>query len=160
MWRLWVFLGVLPFLLLGSGVYFVLFAPTSQTPSSKAESTLEIGVKQLEKRIDDALDAPMPSADNPQRRNDEPPETTVAPRPSAEELQKLSDEQLEALFAQGPSAEELQKLSDEQLEALFAQGPSAEDMQKLSNEQLAALVALKHFAEEALLERKRARKKP
>ena len=139
MWRPWMLLGVLPILLLGCGMYYVLFTPTSQTPSSKVESTLEIGTKELEKRIDDALDAPTPGADNPQRRSDEPPKTAVAPRPSAGELQKLNDEQLEALFAQGPSAEELQKLSDEQL---------------------AALVALRHFAEEALLERKRARKKP
>src|SRR3984957_4585184 len=160
MWRPWMLLGVLPVLLLGCGTYYVLFAPTSQTPSSKVESTLEIGAKELEKRIDDALDAPTPGADNPQGRSDEPPKTAVAPRPSLGELQKLNDEQLEALFAQGPSVEELQKLSDEQLEALFAQGPSVEELQKLSDEQLAALVALRHFAEEALLERKRARKKP
>ena len=90
MWRPWMLLGVLPVLLLGCGTYYVLITPTSQTPSSKVESTLEIGAKELEKRIDDALDAPTPGADNPQRRSDEPPKTAVAPRPSQESCKSLT----------------------------------------------------------------------
>jgi len=163
MWRPWMFLGVLPILLLGGAAYFVLVTPAVQTPSTTIERSLEMGAKELEKHIDqqlDALDASTPSANTPQTRNDERAQSVAPPRHPAKEKQELGDEQLEALFTQEPSAEELQKLSDKQLEALFSQSPSDGDMQKLSDEELAAMAALKHLAEEALLERRRGRKKP
>ena len=63
MWRPWMFLGMLPILVLGAAAYFVLVTPTTQTPSAKIENILESGAKELEKHIDqqlDALGAPTP----------------------------------------------------------------------------------------------------
>ena len=76
MWRPWMFLGVLPILVFGAAAYFVLVTPATQTPSTKIENTLESGAKELEKHIDqqlDALGAPTSMTTNRQRHNDERP---------------------------------------------------------------------------------------
>ena len=163
MWRPWMFLAVLPILLLAAAAYFVLVNPAAQGPSTKIESILGSGAKELEEHIDqqiDALDAPTPNANNPQTRNNERTKSVAPAPPAAKEKEELSDEQLEALFGQGPGTEELEKLSQKQLEALLSKSSSPEDMQRLSEEELAAMAILKHLAEEALLERKRGGKKP
>jgi hypothetical protein len=163
MWRPWMFLGVLPLLLLVAATYFVFVTPVAQGPSTKIESILDNGAKELEKHIDqqlDTLNAPSSSANNPQARNDERTKSIASPPSAAKEREELSDEQLEALFGLGSGPEELGKLSEKQLEALLSKSPSPEDMQRLSDEELAAMVALKRLAEETLLERKRGGKKP
>ena len=162
MWRPWMLLGVLPILLLGAGAYFVLVTPDARRPS-KIESILDGGAKELEKHIDqqlDALDAPTLNANNPQARSDERSKSMASPPPAATEKEELSDKQLEALFGLGSGTEELEKLSEKQLEALLSKSPSPEDMGGLSDQELAAMAALRHLAEEALLERKRGGKKP
>src|ERR1700755_2936844 len=138
MWRPWMFLGVLPILLLGGAAYFVLVTPAFQTSATTIERSLDIGAKKLEKHIDqqlDALDTPTSDANIPKAHNDERAKRIAPPRPPAKEKQALGDEQLEALFTQEPSAEELQKLSDKQLEALFSHSSSDGDL--LSDEELA-----------------------
>ena len=161
MWRPWMFLGMLPILVFGAAAYFVLVTPVTQTPSAKIENILESGAKELEKHIDqqlDALGAPTSNDNKLPTNNDERSESIAPSRPPAKEKQEHSDEQMEALF--GHSVGELEKLSDKQLDDLFSQSPSLEDLQRLSDEELAAMAALNHLSEEALLERRRRGKKP